>query len=58
MAEIEAEIPYPLSQVVRDIEQALQRKASTTGCREARRPATTVAGRRAVNPYWTRDLAW
>ena len=27
MAEIEAEIPYPLSQVVVDIEQALQRKS-------------------------------
>ncbi len=27
LAEIEAEIPYPLSQVVRDIEQALQRKS-------------------------------
>jgi hypothetical protein len=27
LADIEAEIPYPLSQVVRDIEQALQRKS-------------------------------
>jgi hypothetical protein len=31
IAEIEAEIPYPLSQVVTDIEQALQRKSFTTG---------------------------
>ena len=27
VAELEAEIPYPLSQVVTDIEQALQRKS-------------------------------
>ena len=27
VAELEAEIPYPLSQVVRDIEQAVQRKS-------------------------------
>jgi DNA-binding MarR family transcriptional regulator len=27
VAELEAEIPYPLSQVVRDIEQAMQRKS-------------------------------
>src|SRR6516162_4758768 len=42
LAEIEAEIPYPLSQAVTDIEAALRRKSFTTGSR--RSWPTTRAG--------------
>ena len=35
LAEIEAEIPYPLSQAVTDIEAALRRKSFTTGSRRS-----------------------
>lgn len=43
IAEIEAEIPYPLSQVVGDIEQALQRKSFHD----------RIAEKLAEDPEWT-----
>jgi hypothetical protein len=42
IAEIEAEIPYPLSQVVTDIEQALRRKSFHE----------RIAERLAKDPAW------
>jgi DNA-binding MarR family transcriptional regulator len=45
IAEIEAEIPYPLSQVVTDIEQALQRKSFHD----------RIAGKLASDPAWKQD---
>jgi DNA-binding MarR family transcriptional regulator len=44
IAEIEAEIPYPLSQVVADIEAALQRKSFHD----------RIAGKLATDPGWRR----
>ena len=47
VAELEAEIPYPLSQVVTDIEQALQRKSFHD----------RVAEKLASDPAWRRGPA-